>query len=86
MKSILPLLVMAHDLQGQTVVSRLACIAFGEFARAVCDRQRERPVEIWDCTMPFGKPQTDVVIAPQYQIEKHRVDFAIFINGVANEE
>jgi very-short-patch-repair endonuclease len=47
---------------------------------------RSAPVEIWDCTMPFGKPQTDVVIAPQYQIEKHRVDFAIFINGVANEE
>jgi very-short-patch-repair endonuclease len=47
---------------------------------------RGAPVEMWDCTMPFGIPRTDVVIAPQYQIEKHRVDFAIFINGVANEE
>jgi very-short-patch-repair endonuclease len=36
--------------------------------------------------MPFGRPEADVVIAPQYQIGKHRVDFAIFINGVANEE
>jgi very-short-patch-repair endonuclease len=44
------------------------------------------PVEVWDSTMPFGKPQSDVVIAPQYQIEQHRVDFGIFINGVAKEE
>jgi very-short-patch-repair endonuclease len=47
---------------------------------------RNGPVEIWDSTMPFAKPQADVVIAPQYVIGKHRVDFAIFINGVASEE
>ena len=34
----------------------------------------------------LGKPQTDVVIAPQYQIERHRVDFALIVNIVANEE
>lgn len=36
--------------------------------------------------MPFGKPQTDVVIAPQYHIRDHRVDFAIFVNGIASDE
>ena len=47
---------------------------------------RQAPVEIWNTTMPFEKPQTDVVIAPQYQIGAHRVDFAVFVNGVASEE
>ena len=61
----------------QTLLAALLWTSYG---------YRNAPVEIWDQTMPFGKPQTDVVIAPQYQIEKHRVDFAIFINGVANEE
>jgi very-short-patch-repair endonuclease len=44
------------------------------------------PLGIWDSTIPFGKPQTYVVIAPQYQIGKHQVDFAISINGIAKEE
>jgi very-short-patch-repair endonuclease len=43
-------------------------------------------VEIWDSTSRCAKPPADVVIAPQYQIEKYRVDFAIFINVIANEE
>ncbi|HEX3101231.1 MAG TPA: DUF559 domain-containing protein [Pyrinomonadaceae bacterium] len=30
--------------------------------------------------------QADVVIAPQYQAEKYRVDFALFVNFVANEQ
>jgi very-short-patch-repair endonuclease len=47
---------------------------------------RNAPVEIWDWETPFGKPQTDVVIAPQYRVGNYRVDFAIFINVVANEE
>jgi very-short-patch-repair endonuclease len=42
-------------------------------------------VEIWDPTSHCAKPQTEVVIAPQYQIG-HRVDFAIFVNVIANEE
>ena len=44
------------------------------------------PVEIWDTTMPFGKPRASVVLSPQHQIGEHRVDFAIFINGVASDE
>lgn len=43
-----------------------------------------RAVEIWDSLSP--KPSTDVVIAPQYQIEKYVADFAIFIHGVGQEE
>jgi very-short-patch-repair endonuclease len=43
------------------------------------------PVEIWDTTFTGDKPVTNVVIAPQYQIDRHSVDFAIFIRGVANE-
>jgi very-short-patch-repair endonuclease len=43
-------------------------------------------VEIWDAVAHSAKPLGDVVIAPQYQIGRHRVDFAIFINIVANEE
>jgi very-short-patch-repair endonuclease len=51
-----------------------------------CYGYESGPVEIWDSTLPFGKPDADVLIAPQYQIGRHRVDFAILINGVANEE
>jgi very-short-patch-repair endonuclease len=43
-------------------------------------------VDIWDSAADFGKPQTDIVIAPQFQIERHRVDLALFVNIVANEE
>jgi very-short-patch-repair endonuclease len=45
-----------------------------------------RLVEIWDSAADPGKPLADVVIAPQYQIENCRVDFAIFINVIADEE
>jgi hypothetical protein len=41
-------------------------------------------VEIWNSA--GNPPQADVVIAPQHQTEKHRVDFALFINIVANEQ
>jgi very-short-patch-repair endonuclease len=46
----------------------------------------KRLPEIWDATSQAEKTQSNVVIAPQYQIGKHRVDFAIFINFVANEQ
>jgi very-short-patch-repair endonuclease len=46
----------------------------------------DRVVEIWDSKKYPAKPQTDVVIAPQYQIENYFVDFAIFIQGFAKEE
>jgi hypothetical protein len=48
-------------------------------------RQR-RLVEIWDSTGVFPKPEAAIVIAPQYQIEGHRVDFAVFVNVIADEE
>lgn len=41
-------------------------------------------VEIWNSA--DNPPQAAVVIAPQHQTEKHRVDFALFINIVANEQ
>ena len=43
-------------------------------------------VEIWDSSSGSPKPQASVVIAPQYNTEKHRADFAVFVNIVANEE
>ena len=42
--------------------------------------------EIWDSTSGLGKPQADVVIAPQYQTENCRIDLAVFINIFPNEE
>lgn len=41
-------------------------------------------VEIWDSA--DNQPQADVVIATQHHAENHRVDFALFINIVANEQ
>ena len=41
---------------------------------------------IWDSTSGLGKPQADVVIAPQYQTENCRIDLAVFINIFPNEE
>ncbi len=61
----------------QLLLAALVWIGYG------CDRAL---VEIWDSTMPFEKPQSNIVIAPQYQAGKHRIDFAIFINVIANEE
>lgn len=44
------------------------------------------PAEIWDVTMfPNYRSTTNVVIAPQYKIDEHTVDFAIFIRGIAGE-
>ena len=43
-------------------------------------------VEIWDSTGTFAKPEAAVVIAPQYRIEGHPVDFAVFVNVIADEE
>jgi hypothetical protein len=45
-----------------------------------------KPPVIWDLTSALEKPQADVVIAPQYQADKHRIDIGLFINLVANEE
>jgi very-short-patch-repair endonuclease len=47
---------------------------------------QRRLVEIWDSTGAIAKPETATVIAPQYKIEGHRVDFAIFVNVFADEE
>ena len=45
------------------------------------------PAEIWDSTMfPDLRSLTDVVIAPQYQIDHYIVDFGIFIKGIAKEK
>jgi very-short-patch-repair endonuclease len=43
-------------------------------------------VEIWDSSSGSGRPQAAVVIAPQYHTERHRADFAVFVDIVANEE
>jgi hypothetical protein len=45
-----------------------------------------KPAEIWDSTSGLGRPQAEVVIAPQYQTRNHRIDLALFINIFANEE
>jgi hypothetical protein len=42
--------------------------------------------EIWDAKSELGKPQSGVVIAPQYQTENRRIDHALFVNIFANEE
>jgi REase_MTES_1575 len=54
-----------------------------QWARYLYER---KPAEIWDSTSGLGKPQADVVIAPQYQTENCRIDLAVFINVFANEE
>ena len=50
------------------------------------DTGTKKPPEIWDSTSGLGKPQADVVIAPQYQTENCRIDLAVFINIFPNEE
>ena len=54
-----------------------------QWARYLYERT---PPAIWDSTSGLGKPQADVVIAPQYQTENCRIDLAVFINVFANEE
>jgi len=36
-------------------------------------------VEVWDSTMPFPRPENDVVVAPQFEVGRYRLDFAIFV-------
>lgn len=45
-----------------------------------------KPVVIWNSAEDPVRPQAEVIIAPQYETEGHRMDFAVFINIVANEE
>jgi very-short-patch-repair endonuclease len=44
------------------------------------------PAAIWDSEMfPDDRPARPVVIAPQYHIDEHRVDFAVFVRGLGEE-
>jgi very-short-patch-repair endonuclease len=61
----------------QILLAPLVWVAYGP---------EKKLVEIWDAAAYSAKPLNDVVIAPQYHIGKHRVDFAIFVNIIANEE
>ena len=65
-----PLLNLCESPIEQIMLAELAFCPFGYW---------NGPHEIHDCTMSFEIPDARVVIIPQYEILKYRVDFAVLV-------